>query len=760
MKLFNIVRFAIIFSIVFVNIYQVKANDPFYDISTIQKIEIFINRSDWDYALDSLKTIDGGYLKADSVKVNDTKFSTVGVKYKGNSSFNANNLKNSWNISLDEYESQNYQGFKTIKLANCYQDPSMIREVLSYSILGNYMHAPQANFAKVYVNGNYHGLYSNTESVNKTFVSNHFNSSSNTFIECSPIILPSPANKSSLRYISADSTAYSNLYEIKSTYGWNELVAFTNIVSNQSANLPNAMDMDKLAWMLAYNNVLVNLDSYSGVFSQNYLIYKDNAGRFNPIMWDLNMSFGGFPYAGSGAVGMGTLTISTSQTLSPTLHETDVYWPLIKAVMGNATYRKLYFAHMRTIVADFFETNVYETKAKELQALIDDAVLTDNNKFFSYAQFKDGLTADVVVGSYTVPGITNLMNGRLTYLKTNAEYSYSAPVISQVNPGTTSPILNDSVVFTAIVQNATSAYLRLKSQDAILFEEFELFDDGKHYDSNAGDGIFGIKIKISSINSQYYVYAANSLAASVLPARAEFEFYSLTATNLTLPKKGDLVINEFVASNTEGVKNPSGLYADWIELYNNTSSALSLNGLYITDNYTKPTKSTFPDNTIIQPKSFLTIWADEETAVGNEIHAAIKLSASGEQLMISDGLGYVLDSLTFGSQISNISMGRCPDGTGSFKALEPSFGKANTCTNNLNNQISSPLKLYPNPVNNELRIEGCEENAVVLIYNIVGTLICKIDFTSEYFTQNVSDWANGVYILKQNSNIVKFIIQH
>jgi spore coat protein CotH len=37
-------------------------------------------------------------------------------------------------------------------------------------------------------------------------------------------------------------------------------------------------------WMLAFNNVFVNLDSYTGGFSQNYYLYKDENRRFNPVV--------------------------------------------------------------------------------------------------------------------------------------------------------------------------------------------------------------------------------------------------------------------------------------------------------------------------------------------------------------------------------------------------------------------------------------------------------------------------------------------
>src|SRR5678815_4800594 len=94
------------------------------------------------------------------------------------------------------------------------------------------------------------------------------------------------------------------------------------------------MDMDRVIWMLAFNNVLVNLDSYSGVFCQNHYLYKDSYGYFNPIIWDLNMCFGGFPFAGSGATSFNLLLITGEQQMSPLLHAGDTYWPLINAVLN------------------------------------------------------------------------------------------------------------------------------------------------------------------------------------------------------------------------------------------------------------------------------------------------------------------------------------------------------------------------------------------------------------------------------------------
>ena len=87
----------------------------FYDIGTIQEIKIVFSQSNWDYMLDTAKSGSEGYLMAQTVAVNGTVFDSVGVKYKGNSTYKANQNKNPWHIELDTYKTQDYQGFKDIK---------------------------------------------------------------------------------------------------------------------------------------------------------------------------------------------------------------------------------------------------------------------------------------------------------------------------------------------------------------------------------------------------------------------------------------------------------------------------------------------------------------------------------------------------------------------------------------------------------------------------------------------------------------------
>lgn len=507
---------------------QAFSQTTFYNVQAVQKIEVFFHQTNWDYMLDTAKLGVEGYLKADSVRINGIKFPDVGVKYKGNSSYDSSFAKNPYTIKLDKYVSQNYQGIKSIKLANCYDDPSMIREVMSYAMLSNYMHCPRSNFVQVYVNNVYKGVYSNDEDVTKPFVLSHFYSSGNTFIKCSPL-LASPANKSNLKYVDTYTASYTSNYEMESSAasGWTDLIALCDSVTNKPSNIASVIDIDRAIWMLAFNNALVNLDSYSGVFAQNYFLYKDNTGHYNPIMWDMNMSLGGFNFSGSPGNGMGTMTLANMQQLAPDYHATHADWPLIKAIMSNAMYKRMYMAHFRTIVNELFAEGYYETLAANLKTTVSAAVLSDPNKFFSNTDFQNGMTADVTVNGRVIPGIKNLMSARVAFLQSNADFILTAPTISTITCSNYFPSNGSVVQMSVTATNATAVYFAYRNDSTLKFSRTAMFDDGLHNDGAANDQVYGISLTMGSDYAQYYVYAENANAGLFSPARAEHEFYDL-----------------------------------------------------------------------------------------------------------------------------------------------------------------------------------------------------------------------------------------
>ncbi|MDI1355591.1 MAG: CotH kinase family protein [bacterium] len=733
------------------------AQTNFYDITRIQKIEIFFQEQNWDHILDTTKYGTDKFTMAKWVKINGLYFDSVGVKYKGNSSYDSTYLKNPFHIELNTFKNQALDGLTDIKLSNGYADPSFMREVLSYEILRNYIPASQSNFAQVYINGSYIGLYSNSESVDKAFCANHFYSADGVFVKCNPKLTPSPNVKSNLKSLPGDSSAYLNYYEMKSNYGWNHLQALCDSISNKPNDIAGSIDVDKTLWMLAFNVLTVNLDSYNGAFAQNYYLYRDGTRRFNPILWDLNMSFGGFPFLGNSNTSLGALSISGMQTLPSNIHATDPYWPLIKTVMGNPLYKNMYAAHLKTITNEYFANNLYTNRCNFFKTLIDTAVVADTKKFYSYAQFQNSLTSNISVGSYSVPGIQTLMNARVSYLQTTPEFTNLSPTITAIGAGI--PIPKQAVTVTASISGATNSYLSYRFTGSATFTRLNMYDDGLHQDGAANDAIYGATFVLEGNHAHYYLYAENTNAGIFSPVRAEHEFYSLDV--LPHPVPGQVVINEFLAFNKSDVKNEFHASEDWIELLNTSSIPLSLDGYYLSDNPAVKAKFVFPPGTAIAAHDFVMVWADNFTK-GSQLHTDFKLDENGDHLIFSNGLTTILDNISFGSQEVDVSMARCPDGTGNFTPTKLPSYKAFNCAVGLTelDPLQNMLSLYPNPCTALVNVSCTSCDATELkIFSLLGTPVFKSEFI-DHMTVNTNPFENGLYLVTLGNHALKLLIHH
>ncbi len=731
---------------------------PFYSEQTIQTIEISFSASNWDYQLDTAKLGGDNYVKAQWVKINDVTFNNVGVKYKGNSSYDSSSLKNPIHIELDAFTDQNYKGVRDIKLSNAYADPSMVREVLAYHIARNYMPAPQSNFAKVYINNQYWGLYTNTESINKTFCNNHFLSKEGVFVKCNPNLTPSPAVKSNLKQLVGDSTAYYDYYEMKSDYGWQYLKGLCDTLTNHPAFIDNVMNIDRVIWMLAFNTLLVNLDSYNGAFAQNYYLYRDKTGRFNPLLWDLNMSFGGFPFLGTSNTSLANLSIANMQNLPLNIHDNDPYWPLINAIQLNSSYKKMYVAHLRTILNQFFNNGEYVNLFNTYQSLIDDAVLNDNRKKYTYVQFKNSLTNNTSVGSYSVPGIQTLMSARVNYLKSTNDFTSSTPTIQAVTHSV--PQLNSLINVTAHIQNANVAILLYRDKITNSFERVTMYDDGLHDDGDANDQFYGTNFTLKSNNVQYYIYSENTNAGIFSPEAAQHNFYEINL--FSHPTKGDIFINEFLTDNKSDVRNEFHIHQDWIELYNASNKVVSLAKCFISDDLNNKPKFHFPSTSTLAPKSFLTIWADEFISANDKIHTNFKLSSDNGNIILSDGAYSIFDWISYNTQSTDVSMARCPDGYGDFEANNlPSFGM-NNCVVGIEeiSDTNNSFLIYPNPTNNIFQIKNVTQaNSLIQIFDGIGKLVFQTIYQSneKISTQTLP---NGMYVLKIANAAQKLLVSH
>jgi len=721
----------------------------FYDINTLESIEITFEESNWDQLLDEAYASTGDYILAKAVTINGITFYSVGVKYKGNSTYRPNQTKNPFHLELDTYKEQEYEGYTDIKLSNVAKDPSFLREVLSYQIIRKYMDAPLSNYANVFVNGNLIGLYSNSESISRKFVNNRFNSKNNTFVKCNPPAGAGPGSNDfpNLVYIGEDSTSYYDAYELKSESGWAELIDLCDTLSNHTDVIDEILDVDRALWMLALNNVLVNLDSYIGGFAQNYYLYRDDNGRFVPVIWDLNESFGRFTMTGSGNVN----STAAKQQMSHLLHENDSGFPLIMKLLGIPLYKRMYLAHYKTILLENFEDGSYFATGQLYQDLIDESVQLDNNKFFTYNNFVSNLTTDVAgggggPGGGSTVGITNLMEGRTDFILGLTDFLQVQPSIDDIEFSTSTPIMNEMITIVAKVLDEEEVYLGYRSDEYGVFERIQMFDDGMHNDGEADDNIYGVEILLERAVTQFYIYADNKNIGKFSPERAEHEYHNIIASSIN-SGTGDIVINEFMASNDITEADQDEEFDDWIEFYNTGSSNLDLEGYFLSDDFEDLMKWSFPAGAIVEADDYLVVWADDDEEQEG-YHTNFKLSASGESIFLVDATGAIVDEVSYIDQTADISYGRFPNGTGDFQTMNPTFGAMNSDLTSTNENTELILfNIFPNPTSDKIHCIASEKITSLSIYDASGLNVFTSYPESMEVELDMENLAVGMYII-------------
>jgi len=734
----------VIWSAILLSFSQNTSSQSLYSDSSIVEIRIYFTESNWDAILDSLY-VDGleERLMA-SLSIDGIPYDSVGIRYKGYSSVSVNRVKNPFNIKLDYViGDQNHQGYDKIKLSNVIQDPSFVREVLSYEIARKYMAASLANFSNVYINDTLIGLYTNVESVKKDFLLKHYKTKVHSFFKGNPESLDLNGENSNLSNTpGTDSADYYPYYELKSDNGWADLYELIDVLNTTPNDIETVLNVDRTLWMHAFNYCLINFDSYVG-YAQNYYLYQDHNGQFNPILWDLNMSFASFRLADASEFWDG-FTIAEAQVMDPLLHYNSISVyprPLMRNLFDNDTYRRMYLAHMRTIMEENFDNQWYASRAQELQTMIDTSVLNDTNKFYSYTDFLDNLTV-TVTDLIDYPGITELMDARSTYLSTYTGFT-DVPAISGITNAPLSPNAGDNLNITATVTDAAEVYLYYRYSAADIFQPAVMLDDGNNGDGGVGDGVYGATLNNVGNVIQYYLYAQNDSAGRFSPERAAYEYYSLES----VLGFQDVVINEFMASNSSTQTDENGEADDWIELYNRTSATVSTKGLYLTDVIDTLLKWAMPDFSI-EPDGYLIVWADNDTSQG-ALHANFKLSLLGDEIILSNANGTIIDSVSFGLQMTDISTGRSPNGTGSFTALPPTFGWNNDVLAIPAEEAPNSLFLFPNPAETKFYIQSSVANAQVRITAADGrqVLLKNVNSNNGWIEVDASEYAKGLYLV-------------
>ena len=189
------------------------------------------------------------------------------------------------------------------------------------------------------------------------------------------------------------------------------------------------------------------------------------------------------------------------------------------------------------------------------------------------------------------------------------------------------------------------------------------------------------------------------------------------------PTAASVVINEVMASNIDEFVSPAFNFDGWIELYNPTDQAVSLGGLYMSDNADNLKQWQLPaDFGILPAKGYKTVWFDSNGIARH--NAPFKLDVDGGNLYISDPSGQLLTSLTYPESMERVSYARTTDGDNEWSTTStPTPGTSNAGTTYASAQLAAPVADQPSQLfTGSMTVNVTIPSGTTLRYTLDGSL--------------------------------------
>ncbi|MFT6744540.1 MAG: spore coat protein H, partial [Bacteroidia bacterium] len=318
-----------------------------------------------DYHYHASFVFDNGVVR-DSIAV-------VGFRLRGNTS--RKSQKKSFKISFNEYVSgQKYQGLEKLNINGEHNDPSLSRAKYCFNFL-DYLEVPasRTNHVRLYINGDYFGLYLNVEHYDEEFTKSRFNGNGNLY-KCT--------YGADLQYRGAAGNSYKlDYYEIKNPDGPNayeDLARFITVLNNTPSS-DFECEIEQIFNVNSYLKCLV-MDVLSGNwdgpnYNKNnfYLYFNTHSAQFEYIPYDLDNTLG-VDFLGVEWSGRNIYNWSKSNSNRP----------LFTKIMARETYRNRFNYFLDKALSEYFNPTLANDRFNDIRLLISDAAKADTIRTLDY----------------------------------------------------------------------------------------------------------------------------------------------------------------------------------------------------------------------------------------------------------------------------------------------------------------------------------------------------------------------------------------
>ena len=280
-----------------------QTSDDFFNPEVLQRIELWLNSSDWAKLKAAFQ--ENTYYPAD-VTWNGITVRNVGIRSRGLGS--RSSTKPGLRVDFDRYSNgQQFLGLKSFVLDNLTQDQTGVKETVAmrfFSRLG--IPAPRETHARLFINGEYAGLYGLVESVDKTMMGRVFGTIADNVQNDGYLFEYNYVLGSAWRfgYEGSALAPYKARFDIKTNEShaestiWGPIEELVRLVNNTpsssfEATVGPRLDLGAFVRYIAAQNFIAQNDGFNGYDGMNnfYFYRLENSQSHVFIAWDEDNAF-------------------------------------------------------------------------------------------------------------------------------------------------------------------------------------------------------------------------------------------------------------------------------------------------------------------------------------------------------------------------------------------------------------------------------------------------------------------------------------
>jgi spore coat protein CotH len=271
-----------------------KAVAAFYHPDEVQSVHLTLADKDLRRMLDALPEL---VEVPATFRWRDITIENVSLRFKGNSSSNPKQPhKRSFLIKFDRSDKGRFFGLRQASFDNGIQFGSLFSEPIITEILREHgIPAHRCNYAKVYVNKEYRGVYVNVERIDESFLTNHLPDPTGALFK-----VDEGGPGCNLQFLGDDPTPYLKTFDPRNKAAKKvpaRLVEFIKLINKTEPKqfakaLDAKMEVDDFLRVTAVMLFAGAFDQLTGWNPHNYFLYRDGKrDRWRYLPWDLDVGF-------------------------------------------------------------------------------------------------------------------------------------------------------------------------------------------------------------------------------------------------------------------------------------------------------------------------------------------------------------------------------------------------------------------------------------------------------------------------------------